>query len=370
MGAMNDDHLYDVAIVGAGPIGLEIASVMKRASVDYIHFEAGQIGNSLMWWPRNTVFFSSPEWIAIAGVPIQSAGQEQITGESYLAYLRMIVESLDLEVRCYEPVGSVEGVDGDFRITTTGRRGEASYRARKIVLAIGDMARPNRLGIEGEDLPFVTHYFQEPHRYFRQRLCIIGGKNSALEAAIRSWRAGADVTLCYRRPEIEKNRTLSRLHLEISILIQRGQIRFLGERMATRIGPEGVWTRKVPWTEGADDSHLGDDELVEADFVLIATGFRPDPGIYDKIGVILEGERMRPRLTLENLESNIPGVYVAGTATAGNQEHYTTFITTCHDHGLRILRQLRDLGLVAPGDEPPVGNLPKRQFPLDPEDIE
>ena len=378
----HDPHVYDMAIVGAGPIGLEIASVMKRAGVDYVHFEKGQIGASMMWWPRNTVFFSSPEWIAIAGVPIHTAGQEQITGESYLAYLRTVVETLDLDVKTYEAVEDITGTDGDFTLSTRTIRGAADYKARKVVLAVGDMAKPKHLGLEGEDLPHVTHYFTEPHAYFRNKLVIIGGKNSALEAAIRSWRAGADVTICYRRPQLEKNRTLSRLHLESTILINRGKMTFYGETVPTRFTHEGVWVRHAPWHEPAESTESAgpaesvgftentEEWLIPADFVLVATGFEPDERLYDTLGIELTGPRHRPVLDADTLESSRHGIHVAGTATAGNQERYTTFITTCHDHGLRVLRHLRAQGLASEGDEPPVGNLPLRQFPLDPEDIE
>src|SRR4051794_1699464 len=180
---MTQPHTYDVAIIGAGPIGLELAACLKRAGVDYIQFDAQQIGYTLTWWPRNTSFFSTTERLAIAGVPIQNNHQQRITGEEYLAYLRGVVEQFDLRINSYEPViaierqgdsatenaeahrvdsfsvASVRSVADPFVLTTRPLTGERRYVCRRVVLAVGDMHWPNRLGIPGEDLPHVAHYF-------------------------------------------------------------------------------------------------------------------------------------------------------------------------------------------------------------------
>src|SRR4051812_16040116 len=189
-------HTYDIAIIGAGPIGLELAACLKRAGVDYIHFDAQQIGYTLTWWPRNTSFFSTTERLAIAGVPIQNNHQQRITGEEYLSYLRSVVEQFDLKINTYEPViaitrqgdfateateatenrlmdsFSVASVAHPFVLTTRPLTGERHYLSRRVVLAVGDMHWPNRLGIPGEDLPHVSHYFRDPHDYFRRRVLI------------------------------------------------------------------------------------------------------------------------------------------------------------------------------------------------------
>jgi len=227
---MTQLHTYDVAIIGAGPIGLELAACLKRAGVDYIQFDSQQIGYTLTWWPRNTSFFSTTERLAIAGVPIQNNHQQRITGEEYLAYLRGVVEQFDLRINTYEPViaiqrqgnsatenteitegnsvnsFSVDSVADSFVLTTRPLAGKRRYQTRRVVLAVGDMHWPNRLGIPGEDLPHVSHYFRDPHDYFRRRLLIVGGKNSAAEAALRCWRAGARVTVSYRRTRFDQQR--------------------------------------------------------------------------------------------------------------------------------------------------------------------
>src|SRR6056297_574437 len=181
----------EVIIVGAGPIGLEAASVLKRNNIDYLQFDAGQIGQTFLKWPRNTLFYSSPEWIAIAGIPIHTAEQFRISGEQYLAYLRQTAEILDLQVHTYEPVIDISGKKDDFTVVTEKRSKRTSYRCSSLILATGGLDRPRALQVPGENLAHVSHYFDIPHRYFRQQLLIVGGRNSAVEAAVRSWRAGA-----------------------------------------------------------------------------------------------------------------------------------------------------------------------------------
>ncbi|MCB0113844.1 MAG: NAD(P)-binding domain-containing protein, partial [Caldilineaceae bacterium] len=158
----------EVAVVGGGPIGIETAISFKQQGVKTILFEAAQIGDAISRWPPNTHFFSTPEHVALAGVPVQTLDQRPISGEEYLAYMRMLVEHFDLDLHNYEPVLAVERQpDGRFLLTTHKRGQERRYRARYVVFCTGGMAGPRKLGIPGEDLPHVTHYFPGPHTYFR-----------------------------------------------------------------------------------------------------------------------------------------------------------------------------------------------------------
>ncbi len=193
----------NVIIIGAGPVGVELAVGLKQAGIDYLQIEAGQLGNTLTWWPRSTHFFSSPERISIAGLPIQTTDQEHVTGEQYLAYLRTVAMTFDLRFHFYEPVQAIEREGQGFLVRTQSRTGEQQYHCQNVALATGGLAEPNRLGIPGEGLPQVSHYFTDPHMYFQQRLLIVGGRNAALEAALRCWRAGAQVTVSYRGQEID-----------------------------------------------------------------------------------------------------------------------------------------------------------------------
>jgi thioredoxin reductase (NADPH) len=331
-----EPHRYDVAIVGAGPIGLELAVCLRQAGVDYIHFDAQQIGYTITWWPRNTHFFSTTERLAIAGVPIQNNHQQRITGEDYLAYLRGMVQQWNLDVRTYEPVVQLEpGTDG-FRLTTEPWSGRRAYRARRVVLAVGDMHQPNRLQIPGEDLPHVAHYFRDPHDYFRKRLLIVGGRNSAVEAALRCWRAGARVTLSYRRARFDDKRVKHWLLPDMYAQIEDGTIGFLPETIPIEITP--THTVLVPIVDGRPSG--GQAIHHETDFVLLATGFHGDQGLLEQAGVELRGENRVPVFDPETMETTVPGLYLAGTVAAGIQQRYTLFIENAHEHAGKITMAL------------------------------
>jgi thioredoxin reductase (NADPH) len=354
---MTQAHIYEIAIIGAGPIGLELAVCLKRAGVDYIQLDAGQIGHTLTWWPRNTSFFSTTERLAIAGVPIQNNHQQRITGEEYLAYLRAVVEQFDLQINSYEPVTAIarqgdvatagtEGGRGDrfsapsaadlFVLTTQPLAGQRRYLSRRVALAIGDMHWPNRLGIPGEDLPHVSHYFRDPHDYFRRRLLIVGGKNSAAEAALRCWRAGARVTVSYRRERFDQQRVKHWLLPDVEAQIEAGTIGFLPETAPVEITPSHVVLMPAPGGRlngGAPIVH-------ETDFVLLNTGFRGDQSLLELAGVELSGENRVPSFDAATMETNVPGVYLAGTVAAGIQQRYTLFIENCHEHAGKIVQAI------------------------------
>src|SRR5215210_1298465 len=175
----------DVAIIGGGPIGIEMAVALKRHDIPYIHFESKQIGQTMSWWPPMTRWFSSNERIAIAGLPLQTIDQQKATREDYLRYLRTVVEQFDLRINTYEPVTTIEKASSGFLISTDGQRGPQRYQAQRIILATGGTAYPRALNIPGENLPHVSHYMADPHTYFRKRVLVVGGRNSAVEAALR-----------------------------------------------------------------------------------------------------------------------------------------------------------------------------------------
>ncbi len=330
----------DVIIVGAGPIGVELAVALKKAGVDYAHIEGGSVGQTLTWWAPQTRFFSSPERIAIAGVPIVGVAQEKATREEYLAYLRGVVTQFDLEIHKHESVTGIEAMgEGEsrvFTLRTQRRTGPREWRARRVVLAIGDMHRPRTLGIPGEDLPHVSHYFQDPHRFFRQRVVIVGGKNSAVEAAIRCYRVGAHVTLAYRGTEISE-RVKYWLRPELLALFKSGAIEFLPGVTPIEITPEVVRFDRT--SDGGDRSgDLSSRGEVGADFVLLMTGYVQDTTLFEIAGVALEGEGRAPVYNGRTMETNVPGLHVAGTAAAGTQLHgVKVFIETAHVHVRRIL---------------------------------
>ena len=314
---------HRVAIIGAGPIGLELAVALKQANVDYVQIDAGQIGSTMSWYPLEMVFHSSADRIAIAGVPIQIPDQQKPKREEYLAYLRAVVQQFGLEIRTYERVESARRLlDGTFELHTSRQ----TYHVQKLVLAIGAMHAPRLLGIPGEDAPHVSHYFHEPHAYFGTKLLIVGGRNSAVEAAIRCQRAGADVTISYRGEAIDPSVKFWLLP-EIRGMIRDGRVRFL-----PRTSPVEIRERSVLLDSG---------EEVAADFVLLLTGYRQDPSLFEMLGVDLHGDARKPRYDETTMETNVPGVFIAGTAISGSpEERVRVIVEDCHEHVPRILRAL------------------------------
>jgi len=325
-----------VALIGAGPIGLEVAVELKRAGVEYVHLDKGPIASTIMRYPPGTTYFSSPERIAIAGIPIQNTGQTKTTKEQYIAYLRSVAIAFQLKINTFEEVHKIERpADGGFLLHSTTSSGAVPhiYRAEKIVLAIGDMETPRRLDIPGEDLPHVSHYMQDPHVYHGRRVLIVGGRNSAAEAALRCHQAGADVSLSYRGGYFDEKTIKYWIMPELRGRIQKGEINAHFSTVPVQFTP----THAV-----LDSAHdvSGESTEVPADFVLLLTGYRPDWNLYHQLGVELDGPEQMPLLTEKTMETNVPGVYVAGTATAGEQMRFRIFIENCHHHGRRIVNSL------------------------------
>jgi thioredoxin reductase (NADPH) len=372
----------DVVVVGAGPIGIEMAVALEREGLSYVLLEAKQVGHTIGWWPRNTPFFSTSERLAISGVPIQNNHQSRITGEEYLTYLRAIVEQFDLDLRVYEPVVGIETLEGD-RLAGAGNGngngnatrdetvspyrfavrtkpisgGTRTWNCKKIILATGDMAAPMRLDIPGEDLPHVTHYFRDPQDYFRSRLLVVGGKNSAIEAALRSWRSGAQVTLSYRRAALDEARVKPHLLPDFHAQVRAGNIAFLPSTT-----PRAISAGRVELSPTDEDGRPLDDaptQVHETDFVLLATGFVASPKIFELAGVSLAGEQNAPVHDSKTMETDVPGIHVIGTAIAGTQMRYRVFIETSHVHVWRMMGQLTGKPY-----EGPLGTIPERSYEL------
>lgn len=338
--------VYEVAIVGAGPIGIEVAAAFQAMNVNYVHIEAGCIGSTIGWWAPGTRFFSSPERIAIAGVPLVVAGQEKASREEYLAYLRGVVEQFDLQIRQYERVVRAVRVGDEFELITArsghgvggpreGReKGDlpdlphAEYRAKKLVLAIGNMHTPRLVGVTGEELPHVSHYLEDPHMYARRRVVIVGARNSAVEAAIRLYRVGAKVTLCTRGEELERARIKYWLLPELEWLIRQGRIEWRAGTLVTGVDADGVTLR----------DRAGMESQVDADAVLMLTGYVQSGELFEMLGLETKGHAARPVLDERTMEASVRGVFVAGTATAGSESKVTVFIENAHEQVGKIVR--------------------------------
>jgi thioredoxin reductase (NADPH) len=318
------------AIVGAGPIGIELAVALKKARIDYFHFDAAQIGQTISWFAPQTRFFSSNERIAIAGVPLFTADQTKSTREQYLAYLRGVVVQFDLRIHTYEPVTKIDRQNNEFILTTNRRGSQNQFKVSKLILATGGTATPRLLNVPGENLPHVTHYFQDPHLYFGQKLLIIGGKNSAVEAALRAQQAGAQVSISYRKPEIDSQRIKYWLWPEISGLMKSGKIAAYLNTKVVEILPGKVILAQPD----------GKTIPVQADFVLAMTGYKADMSLFKMAGVKLNDAGEVPQFDPNTMQTNIPSLYIAGTATAGTQDRYAVFIENCHIHVEKILASL------------------------------
>lgn len=331
---------HHVAIIGAGPIGIELAVALKQAGVDYVHIEAKQIGSTIEWFPLQMMFHSRADRLAIAGVPIQVPDQQKPKREEYLAYLRQVVQQFDLKINSYERVEEARRLgEGGFELRTRTIDGERRYRVDDVVLAIGAMHAPRAIGVPGEEQPNVSHYFREPHLYFGKRLLIVGGRNSAVEAAIRCQRAGADVTISHRGVDFPAEKVKWWLLPEIRGMIADGRVKFLPSTCVIEI-------------QGA--TVLLDRGAITADFVLILTGYRQDPRLFEMLGVELEGESRHPVYDPDTMQTNVPGVFIAGTAVAGTPPtKVSVIVETCHVHVPRIVAAIlgRKVEALMPGRE-------------------
>jgi thioredoxin reductase (NADPH) len=359
-----------VLVIGAGPIGIEVASGLAYAGAEYIQIEAGALAQTIYNWPGRARFFSSPERVAIAGIPIQTAHQEMITREDYLAYLRNVVEIRGLDVSTYEKAISIKRTESSkagFHVVTQCLTGGRDIFCSSIVFSSGDMSFCNRLQVAGEDTVYknlginmVRHTLDDPHLYFGRKLLVIGGKNSALETALRCFRSGAKVSLSYRKDTLEKEHTNSRLYLELSILISKGFMDFYPQTVPVEFRP-GITVLK---RTGDDDTLPENIKEIATDFVIVSTGFHADLSLMEPAGVALIGDERIPVYNSETMETNVPGIYLAGTAVSGGRQTYKDFVGTSHDHTEKIVKHITGIEKV------PVGTVVSRRYPFTRADIE
>ena len=328
--AEEDEPMYDVICIGAGPTGLACAMEAKRAGLKPLVLDKGCLCNSLFHDPTNMVFFTTPELMEIGGLPMTTAGEKPTRAEA-LKYYRRAAEHDQLEMRLYETVEGVDGNDGRFRVrtrTATGVPGE--YRSKKIVIATGYYDIPNPLSVPGEDLPHVSHYYTEAHPYWGQDVVVIGGKNSAAEAALDLFRGGARVTLVHRRAELGASIKYW-VRPDIENRIKAGQVQAMFEAQVTRIEPGQVWV-------SASNGRNGE-RAIPARAVFALTGYRPDFEFLERHGIRLDPATRKPDYNPETLESNVPGIYLAGVVLGGNHTG-EIFIENGRFHGGQIAKAL------------------------------
>jgi thioredoxin reductase (NADPH) len=318
---------YDLICIGAGPTGLACAIEAKRAGLRPLVIDKGALCNSLYHYPVNMVFFTTPELLEIGDLPLV-CGAEKPTRVEALKYYRKCAEHYELELHLGELVTHVHGADGDFQVRTSAREGRlTTYQARKLVVATGYYDLPNRLNVPGEDLPHVSHYYTEPHPFWRQDVVVIGGKNSAAEAALDLYRSGARVTLVHRAPELGSTIKYW-VRPDIENRIKAGQVRALFQTIVVRIEPQRVYV-------------LGPDgeKILPAVQVFALTGYHPDFTFLRQLGVELDAATNKPAVDPQTLESNVPGLYLAGVVIGGNHTS-EIFIENGRFHGKQIIAAL------------------------------
>ena len=330
----------DVLIVGAGPSGLAAAIAAKQHGLDYLVIEKGVLVDAIFRFPVHMVFFTTPELLEIGGLPLTSPNDKPTRLEA-LRYYRRVVDTYGLQISFHEKVTAIEPPshvgagfsrpdDAVFTITTADDRGVTRARhAGAVVLAIGYYDLPNALGIPGEDLPHVSHYYTDAHPYYRRRVVIVGGRNSAAEAALELFRAGASVTLIHRRPALGESIKYW-VKPDIENRIKEGSI---AARFDTCV-------REITRTHVVVDQDGRRDEI-PADAVFLLTGYHADTTLMRAAGVRVDEETREPEYNKETFETNVPNLFVAGGALAGKKAG-TIFIENGRFHGERIIKVLAE----------------------------
>ena len=325
----SDSFSLDVVVIGAGPTGLACGIDAKRAGLTVTNIDKGCLVNSLFNYPSNMTFFTTPELLEIGDIPFSSPNQKP-TRQEALEYYRKVPEHYQLDVRQYEPVLQVEGSDNHFIVHTTNLHGhKRKYHARKLILATGYYDRPNYMNIPGEELPKVMHYYREPHPFFGLNVLIVGAKNSAAIAALELWRHGAHVTMVHRGPGISPS-VKYWIKPDIENRIKAGQVNAYFNTKVREITLEHVVL----------DTPDGEVTL-ENDYVFALTGYHPDFEFLCGLGIQLSGEAdKRPVVDRQTLESNVPGIYLAGVIVAGIRTS-EIFIENGRFHGQMIAADLK-----------------------------
>jgi thioredoxin reductase (NADPH) len=315
---------YDVVVVGAGPTGLACGIELKQRGVNTVLIDKGCVVNSIYHYPTHMVFFTTPELLEIGGLPMTSLNEKPGRTEA-LKYYRRAAEYYQLNIHQYERVVAIHGDDGDFHVRTS----TSEYRTRKIVLATGYYDLPNKLDVPGEDLDKVIHYYKEPHPYYNHDVIVVGAKNSAAIAALELHWTGARVTLIHRGRGIS-DRVKYWIRPNIENRIKSGEIPAYFNSSLVEIQPKAV-VLETP------DGRI----TLPNDFVFAMTGYRPDLEFLGTLGIRLDPDSQRPRTNPDTLESDRPGIFLAGVIVAGMHTN-EIFIENGRFHGKKIAEAIAE----------------------------
>ncbi|MBM1108097.1 YpdA family putative bacillithiol disulfide reductase [Aurantibacter crassamenti] len=314
---------YDVVIIGGGPIGIACGLEAKKKGLTYLIIEKGPIVNSLYNYPKNMQFFSTSERLELDNIPFISIEAKPKKSEA-LEYYRRIVSSNEIAIHLFEKVKSVVKVNTNFDITTDIN----SYTANHVVVATGFYDLPNTLNVTGEDLPKVSHYYNDPHYYANQKVAILGASNSAIDAALECWRKGAEVSLIIRGPEIG-HRVKYWVRPDIINRIEEGSITAYYNSTVQEINETSII---INTSKGKT--------TLENDFVLALTGYKPNFDFLINMGITLsEDEKRLPQYNPETMETNIEGLYLAGVVCGGMETH-KWFIENSRIHAKLIMKDI------------------------------
>jgi thioredoxin reductase (NADPH) len=322
--------MLDLAVIGAGPCGLAVGVAAKRAHLGCSLFDRGPVVSSLLRYPLYMTFFSTPEKLEI-GVPFITAGDKPTRREA-LAYYRRVAEHFELDVRQYHEVVRVKRTAEGFELVARhpGAAEPETIRSRHVVCATGYFESPNPLGVPGEDLPHVSHFFVEPHPYWQQRVVVVGGGNSAVEAALELSRVNAQVTMVHFLSDFDRG-VKPWVVPDITNRVKEGRVAVRWCSRVAEITRSHVVVRREP---------DGERESLPADFVLALKGYRADLSLLRSLGVQVDETTGVPHHDPATMETNVPGVYIAGVLSSGFDAN-KIFIENGREHGGRICDHLK-----------------------------
>ena len=332
---------YSIIIIGGGPIGIACALEAKKAKLSYLILEKGTLVNSLYNYPTNMTFFSTSERLEIGNIPFVSNNAKPTRAEA-LEYYRRVAVSNALNIRLFEEVKAVRTKNQDAKNqrkkTKENKKNQASflvktnkqnYTADNIIVATGFYDIPYLLNVPGEDLPKVKHYYDDPHFYAFQKVAVIGASNSAVDAALETWRKGADVTMIIRGPEVGK-RVKYWVRPDIDNRIKEGSIKAFFNATVKEIKPTSIIIENA-----------GDTISIPNDWVLSMTGYQPNLTFLKKLGIQLSRDAVRkPEYSEKTHESNVPGIYLAGVICGGMNTH-RLFIENSRVHATNIIKAIK-----------------------------
>ncbi len=317
--------LYDVLIVGAGPCGLSCGIEAQQQGLSYAVLDKGSITESIRRYPVDMTFFSSADNIAIGEIPFTSLNLRPSRVEA-LKYYRKVVDHFQLNIHIFTEVSDIRQQDGIFILDTN----QGEYRTKKVVLAIGYYDIPRTLGVPGEELPHVTHYYDEPYRYTGTNAVVVGGANSAVETALDLYRSGVNVTMVHIFEGIDKTAKYW-IVPDLENRIKKSEVQAYFNSRVTEISEKDVTVENL---------QTGEVRKLPADFVFLMIGYHPDAKFLRKVGIRLNGEMLIPEIDPETFESNVPGIYLGGSVIGG-EETKKVFIENGKLHAQPIIQDIK-----------------------------